>query len=525
MIRRIVQMFAALGSNTALTVISQLLLPAVFLRSYGVRMYGEWIVLSGAVSYLSTLNFGITTYASNEITMLYKRGETAQAQVLQGTSLALLLCMIGIGMIASAAMLLLPINKVLHLSAIGPSETQWTAFFLGLQALGSIVAGYYNSLFMVVEKTHRGLCWAGARVFGAVFVGVVLASLHARFHLLVLSQLLMIGVITLLSIRDLRIVLDGRLTLGVQGCNWKTAKRTLRLSGMFAMVFMQQFLTYQAPLNVIQWILGPSAVVMFSICRTVLSSARQVLALITNAISPEITFSFATRDMKRLLLIFHASERIVFTLIPIANVGAYLLAPIIVPLWVHDRGLFEPRVYAWMTLVSAAISVREHKQFFQLSTNTHRRLAWIVLSANVAMVALSVPFTWRFGLMGLLGVWLAAEIAQTILIFRENRALFDKEGSVRFVPVLQLSAILLLSLPICRMSLESMRGHSLTLQLLVVGSCWIGIVAVSCKVFGVTEVLCQLRRRLRPQECIEWADPASIVYNRPGMCSIKGRKE
>jgi len=75
MIQRILKMLGALGTSMGLTVATQLLLPPAFLHSYGVSLYGEWIVLSGTLSYLGTLNFGITTYASNELTMLRKRDE------------------------------------------------------------------------------------------------------------------------------------------------------------------------------------------------------------------------------------------------------------------------------------------------------------------------------------------------------------------------------------------------------------------------------------------------------------------
>src|ERR1700733_8192007 len=99
MVKRILKMLGALGANTGLMLVTQLLLPPAFLHFYGVSMYGEWIVLSGTLSYLVTLNFGITTYASNELTMLRKRGDFDEYRKLQGTTLALLLCMVGIGLL------------------------------------------------------------------------------------------------------------------------------------------------------------------------------------------------------------------------------------------------------------------------------------------------------------------------------------------------------------------------------------------------------------------------------------------
>jgi hypothetical protein len=79
---------------------------------------------------------------------------------------------------------------------------------------------------------------------------------------------------------------------------------------MFAMIFTQGFLIYQAPVILLQWILGPKIVVLFSISRTILATARQLLAFITNAIAPEITFSFAVQDMKKLLNIFITRKRL-----------------------------------------------------------------------------------------------------------------------------------------------------------------------------------------------------------------------
>jgi O-antigen/teichoic acid export membrane protein len=103
--------------------------PPAFLYYYGVSKYGEWLVLSATVSYLSTLNFGITTYASNELTMLRKRGEMDKYCELQGSTLALLLCMICVGIAVSASVFFLPLPRLLHLSTISPMEVILTAFF------------------------------------------------------------------------------------------------------------------------------------------------------------------------------------------------------------------------------------------------------------------------------------------------------------------------------------------------------------------------------------------------------------
>jgi len=488
-------MIGAVVAGMGITLIAQLLLPPVFIHYYGVSRYGEWLVLSAALSYLSTLNFGLTSYASNELTMLRKRGEMERYRELQGSTLALLLGMIGIGLAISSAVFLLPLAKLLHLSIVTPSEALLAAFFLGLQAMVNILAIYYINLFMVVEEAHRGRAWDNARRLGATLICVPLAMVGAPFSAMAFGQFAAALVTTLPTIYDLKRRMGG-LPLGLQGANWKTAKASLAPSGMFAMIFAQHFLVFQAPMIMLQWILGPASVVLFSISRTILSTARLVLATISTSIAPEITFSFADRDMKRLLNIFHYSEKVVFAGIPIANLGAFLLSPILLQVWLHKPGLFDPLTYALMALVSGAMSMREHKQFFQFSTNTHKRLSMIVFFGNILMIAIGIPFTQRFGITGFMWIWLISEVAQMGLLYGENRKLFHNDPSINLMPVLKLALVMLVSLPICIGAVEYAQQRSLW----IVGSVALGgmllLVGESYFVFQLRAVWDQLRVRM-----------------------------
>jgi len=509
MIQRILKMLGALGTGTGLIIITQLLLPPAFLHYYGVTLYGEWIVLAGTVGYLSTLNFGITTYASNQLTILRKRAEFDRYRELQASTLALMLLMVTFGLAIVSTVFILPLGKLLHLSAIAPNDIGFTAFFLGLQVLVNILAAYYNSLFMVVEKAHRGLSWGIARAFSGTLVCFVLALFRTNFRYLALGQFVVVLLVTLLSIYDLKRCL-GSLPLGLKGATRNTALHTLKPSGMFAMILAQQVLTYQVPVNILQWIVGPSVVVLFNTSRTVLSSARQVLAPITNAIAPEITFSYARRDMPKMLYIFHHSEKIVFAGIPVANLGAFLFAPIIVAFWLHRPQLFDPLTYALMALVSAAISVRDHKQFFQFATNTHHRLSLIVFFGNLLMIACSIPLVIAFGLYGFLCAWLASEVTQMALIYRENRKLFNNDPSITFTPVLKLVTVLLISLPICMALLHVSRPHGLWMVAAVAIAGEAVLILESYFVFRLKDVWIELKQKLRPAQPPSTAQPTDL---------------
>jgi O-antigen/teichoic acid export membrane protein len=496
MFHRILKMLGALFTGMGLTVVTQLLLPPAFLHFYGVNKYGEWLVLSGTLGYLSTLNFGVTTYASNELTMLHKRGEKVKYRELQGSTLALSLGMTCIGVLVSALVFVIPMAKLLHLSTMSQTEVALTAFFLGLQTMVTIIAGYYNSLFMVIEESHRGLTWGNVRFFGGTLAAAGLAAFRVSFSTLAFGQFLFVLFLTLFSIYDLKRRM-GDLPLGLKGANWKTAKSTLAPSGQFGMIYAQQFLIFQAPLIMLQWIVGPAVVVVFSTSRTILSTARQSLGKITNAVAPEITFSYAHQNMKRLLNIFHYSEKVVFAGIPIANLGAYLFAPVLLQVWLHRPSLFDTYTYGLMALISGAMSMRDHKQFFQFSTNMHKRLSIIVFFSNLMMIALSIPLTIKMGLNGFLYMWLLSELTQMGLIYFENKKLFNNDPSISMVPVLKLGAVMAISLPICAALLTFARQRSLGVVAVVAVVGMIGLTAESYLVFGLKDVWDQIRERMR----------------------------
>lgn len=487
MLKRILKMIVAQGAGVAVILITQILLPPIFLHSYGVAPYGEWLVLSATISYLGTLNFGVTTYAGNELTILRQRGDIQQYRRLQASSLALVLALTAIGIATTAGVSLLPLNTLLRLHTVSRTEASLAALFLGLQMTTQIVATYYMNLFIVVQHAHRGAMWWSFLRLGVILTMAVLALFHRSFATIAFGQFLAVLLILAAIIIDLRSRMRG-LPLGLRGADWATAKSTLKPSGMFAMVMMQTFLLFQVPVIILQRLLGPETVVLFTISRTVLATARQMLSVVTSAIAPEITFSFGSGDMKKLLQIFHYSERVVFSLIPVANLGAYLFSPVLLSVWLHKPGLFEPYTYALMALISGVMSVREHKQFFQFSTNTHHRLALIVFFGNLAMLAASIPITIRFGIHGFMYTWLISETTQMALLYRENRKLFAGDLSISMGPVIKLAACMAVFLPLCILLLDFARRDSL----LVVGALATGgtivLIVASWFLFGLNRV-------------------------------------
>ena len=184
----------------------------------------------------------------------------------------------------------------------------------------------------------------------------------------------------------------------------KTPLRSiLKPSGYYALLFSSNILGYQLPVLVIQRVLGPVAVVTFSVTRTIYSMGRRLPFLVTNSIGPEVTITYGERNWNKLRQLYELSERVVLLLIPPLSFGLMLFTPLLLMLWLRKGSLYDPWVCLLFGITIAIQSVKEHKYQFQFSTNQVRELSYMTPIAYGAMLLLSIPAMLWLGLPGLLG--------------------------------------------------------------------------------------------------------------------------
>jgi O-antigen/teichoic acid export membrane protein len=491
-------MLASFFTGQGVSIISQLLVPPFFLHRYaaGIEVYGEWIALSAAVTYLSTLNNGIQTYASNQMTISYNRGEIEAAKRVQASALRLLLLIIGTLGAAGAALLFMPIGRWLNLKHVSPHEASLTLYLLVLQILFSMMFSLLVNSYMVVGKAHRGSNWASCQRLASVLALSSCVWVRAPFHILALAQLVSVLVFTLIVLADVRKT-DRILLPSLRYGTWSEVAAILKPSGHFGLLTLSGFLTWQGPVLLIQKILGPSSVAIFSLARVVFAMGRQALAIISFSIGPEITQLIGKRSWSELKRLYDLSERVVLLLIPVFSVGIMLLSPFLFTVWLHKRNLYDPSLCFMMALISAVMGIKEHKYQFQSSSNEHEKLSRFTLVVYAAMLLISAFLLKPFGVIGFMFVWLAAEVAQTIYILRLNVQLFPREMEISMNPVVRLVAVLSVAFGIAAWpAFASVRWPLGTVVSVAVGITLVMSLA-SYYAFGLNEVRSVLESRIR----------------------------
>lgn len=441
---RIIKVMAALMTSNVVNLITKLLLPPIFLFRYGTTLYGEWIALSGAVAYLSTLNFGIQTYVTQDLTVRYQRHELDRYHLQQSTSLRVLLGILGSAAAVCLVVFALPVEQWLRLS-ISHRDTSLTLYLLAIQILLGVLFGYFTGMFMVLSRAHTGVLWVNGLRLTMVVVTSAGAWLRFSFPLLagLQASIYALGILlVLLHIRRVAPQIFPQVTLWDRSA----VRAIIGPSSYFGLISMSTFLSFEVPVLILQREAGSFVVVAFTAMRTIFSMSRLLLIGPTQALGPEITRLYGRQEWPELTAIYNYSERLIFSLIPVVNLGMLIISPVLLAVWLHKPQLFSVLPYVVTSAISMTLSAKEHKFQFQFSTNTHERLARLMFFSYIAMIVIAIPMVHWYGMLGFLYAWLGIELFQVIRIVGLNQELFAHTGEHRLKYVFRLAGLCLIGL-------------------------------------------------------------------------------
>ncbi len=501
-VRGIAKNLSALLSARVITMVQQVSLVPLFIHAYGKAGYGQWLAISAAVSYLGTLDFGVQTFVNQDLTVRYHRGDMDEFHLNQSTALRLLLGIVSAAACLSLLVFLLPLQHLLNMDGakgdpiVGAHVVQIAVFVMAMQALVSIIFGYFNGTFMVVDRSYLGAYWNNARMLVQFLTVLGAVLVHASFASIALTQLVGLSLCLAIQLYHLhRMAPQIFPTLRY----WDAAlvPKILKPSGYFALIFSSGFLVYQLPVLILQRTAGGTAVTLFSVMRTIFSMTRTLLNGPTQAIGPEITGLFARDDWKGLARLYDYSERMIFSLIPCVNMGTLYLCPFLLTVWIKQPQLFLPGVYLTSAALSIVMSTKEHKFQFQFSTNTHQELARFMFVTYLMLGGLWVVIIPRYGVAGLVGCWLAVESVQLGYLIWLNARFFKAHEVIERRYLTRLGLLSVGGLAVAWMTVGSTKMLPLPTQIAIAVSAGVVLLGAAVPLFHLIPVWAGVRERLR----------------------------
>jgi O-antigen/teichoic acid export membrane protein len=397
---RLIRGFGATALGPVVTAIVQIVSVPVFLHFWGVRLYGEWLIISAIPIYLALSDVGFATVACNDMTMRVAAGDRDGAlETYQSTRALISLTSLLAGIALLGVIWLLPLTRWLHLSSMAIPESRITLSLLSLYALVTLQAG----LFIV------GFRCEGNYAFGILVDNVIrLTEFVAAMFAVALSARPMAVAGVLLVARILGTIVMGWLMLRKSpwlrhggGSVRMASVRRLALPAVAYMAFPAgNALSLQGMVVVIGFVLGPVAVTTFSAMRTLTRFALQIAEIIRMGVWPELSAAYGAQNWN-LARKLHRMACQASLWLSLAAVGfLFITGGRIMTVWSHGHIVMDVSAFRWLLLVIIANSFWNTSSVATMASNKHQRIAAAYFVATAAATVVAYLLMQRFALSG-----------------------------------------------------------------------------------------------------------------------------
>lgn len=412
---RLAKGLGAQGYAQAVQVLIRLIEVPLLLGCWGTRLYGEWLMLAAIPSYLSMCDGGFAGAASREMSIRCGGGDRPGAlSVFQSTWLLLLLVSAPVALLAVLGVQSAPLHEWLGFKEMDADTVKWVILILFLQVLvgfqtGLVFGGYYcegrYAMGMALYVTLQLMSFGGmalAVAFGGGPVWAASGHLGGQAAGLVLMRLGLYRA-------------NPWLRYGLRGATLAEVRR-LAAPAFASLAFpLGTALNIQGIWLIVGLVLGPPAVVVVTVVRTLSRLAMQPTAIISRLIEPELAAAYGGNRQEDFRSLFTRScQAAIWTSIALCIVfgvsGKWIL-----DLWTDGKIAMDWPLYSLFLLSVAVNSVWYTALMAAYATNRHVSVA-LAYSAVYGGMAIALAFL-LLKLMGISGAGLSIFLSELVMSF------------------------------------------------------------------------------------------------------------
>ena len=421
-------------SKLASSVVQFVQIPVLF-HYWSLQLNGEWMILTAIPAYLSFSNIGFGSVAGNEMTMLMARGEQEAALGIFQSCWWLISLFMGIaGVLMCAALYVLPVAQLLHLSSVDDHDARMVIFWLGLAVLLGQLEQLLQSAYRCIARYSYGnMLKSGLSLvaFGAQLIPVVMGyGPRTTAMAFALANIAVTLILCVMVKRDIPWI-----SYGWGHASMSEIKRLTRPAIAFMGFPLGNALNLQGTLMAVAYAMGPVDVAIFGTARTVSRVALQVVQMVGNTVWPELSIAFGAGNMALVRTLHRRACQIALFI----SVGMVIVVAVLGPTFLHHwtQGKVPPStgLVSLLLLVVVCNALWSTSSTLVAAINQHERLATLYAVATGLTVLLTFAAARRFGLYGAaLSLLLSELIMDAYVLPSSLRISHDSWGE--FLPTL-----------------------------------------------------------------------------------------
>lgn len=335
--QRFISNFLANGYGQIVNVVVQFVAVPIYIKYWGVGVYGEWIVLSTIPTYFALAEGGFSTVAANELGVLVARGDNLGIRRILDSLFGFLLFICGVlSAILVATSMLVPWPTVLGLKETARPDAAWVILWLGFYMVASLLANIFNASYRAASAYARGMFWQTTlRLIEFIVTMILLVGGRSMVELAFAWFVTRIAGLAVMYFDVRRLAPE--LSLGLKDFERSEVKRLLRPSLAFMAFPIGNSLYFQGITLVVNAVLGPVAVVVFNATRTLTRVLSQAVAILKHSAWPEFSTLYGKGDLVAALKLNRAIFSMTLWISIFLGIGILIFGDYMLGLWTHKE--------------------------------------------------------------------------------------------------------------------------------------------------------------------------------------------
>lgn len=368
----------------------------------GVEDFGRWTVLYTIPSWLTLANFGFGIVAANQITIHIAEDNIKEANTVYSSTLTILSLILLIGLLG--VFLFAPIvnwESFLKARTEDLRETEFvnSVIIMSLTVFLSFFYGVFSSAFRSARKMHLDILLLSTRSWLNLLAMFIALNISKKFDVIALAILIShIIFFTFYAIISNKVMPS--LKFSTKFIRTNTFKELFKKGIAFQAFPLGSALSIQGNILIIQILLGPVSVALYSTIKTITNIVKQLIDVINESSWSELSYLIGSRDYKNAIKV-HRYGLAISIWVSFLGMGFLVLfGEFIYNLWTGNKIDMPLKLFLLMLLPIPLNALWNTSSVVLMASNLHEKLAVRYSIYSIIAFVFAWVLTYYFQLEG-----------------------------------------------------------------------------------------------------------------------------
>jgi len=380
---KIARNLSGYGYSQIITLGSQILVVPFFIGAWGVRQYGEWLVLTSVPLFLAMLELGVSEASATRASLASGSKDLLTVRRTLDTAMAFsLVTAFVVAVIGNTLSFSIPWTKYLELNDLSPHAAVIIFSSMSLYLAFNFLVGPITAWLKAMDQTALSAFSTANR--RASEMGVTIVTLYFGAGPATLAVCLMLTALTT-TIAYYLVALN-RSTIGAMSLK-HASTRELRTVIWPAVSYMAlplaQVVTLQGGVLLLNSLAGAASVAAFTMARTMVRLLMQIGIVFNSAMRPEISRLLGSGQIIAANKTVRNGSLIAVTIILAGLIGVYELGPYILKLWSTGKVVLSSELLILLALHAAVNVIWYVPSTLLFAKNKHGNISWLYMLFSI----------------------------------------------------------------------------------------------------------------------------------------------